>query len=262
MINRKEFLPDRLTLEIQQHARDCYPEECIGVISKGKYIRLKNKAGRPEEDAKPDMEIFGNMLARGLVDALIHSHPDGPFYPTYADMLSQINLDIPHGLVACYKGAACTPVALWGDSLEPLPLKQRPFQHGISDCYEACRDWYSINMDLHLMPVARSWEWWNNDKNLYVDHIKKAGFFEIEADKMQYGDAILFKVPVRNKDNRLVADVYNHAAIYQENDTIYHHTTYEGGFKADHNACLTSLSDRLRGSTMFLRPDIENRVFS
>ncbi len=255
MVNREELLPAKITKQIQQHARECYPEESIGIVSNGEYIRLKNTADKPEFNAKPDMSVFGKLLADGLIDLLVHSHPNGPFYPTYADMLSQINLDIPHGLVACY-GEACTEVVLWGDSLNPLPLFDRPFQHGVSDCYEACRDWYLKNTGLRLMPVARSWEWWNNDKNLYVDHIKKSGFVEIEASEMRYADAILFKVPVRDANNRLVAKVYNHAAIYQGNDTIYHHTTFSEGFKHEHNACLTSLSNRLRGSTMFLRPPL------
>ena len=262
LISREELMPRSIVRAAQDHAREEYiagkdkPREAIGVISKGEYVPLKNVSETPDKKAYPDPERFYNMIADKEVDCVIHSHVNGRFYPSRNDMQSQINLEIPHGILACYKGSACTPVALWGDQLERLPLNDRSFQHGISDCYEAFRDWYRINRGYTgLFPIAREWLWWSNGEDMYMDNLEASGFVPIPAKEATVGDAVLFKMPVRSKvDGRLcVGETYNHAAVIQGPNTIYHHPSAGDGYSFGSRSGLGELHRRMSSNPLFLR---------
>ena len=260
-IKRSSILKSNVVQAAQKHAREEYlkgkdkPQESIGVVSRGKYVPLKNVSPVPHLSAKPEREKFGNMMADGLVDCLIHSHPNGPFYPSKNDMVGQVNLEIPHGLIAVYQDGACSKLSLWGDQLERQDLNNRYFQHGISDCFEAIRDKLFIENVVNISPFPREWEWWLNGEDLYEDNLKKEGFVVISAHEAKPNDCVLFKMPCRNKkDNRLhVSDKYNHAGVYLGNDTIYHHPSSGAGYSATNLSGLASLSRRMHQNPLFVR---------
>jgi len=261
-ISRSELMPPEIMKDAQKHACEAFmvdpenPQESIGVISKGKYVPIKNVSEDPNGSAKPDPEVFFNMQADNEIDCVIHSHPNGPFYPSGRDMQSQIDLAIPHGVLACYQGTACSPVSLWGDQLERLPLDGRAFQHGVTDCYEAIRDWYAIEGGgVELPPLARDWDWWSNDLNIYEDHFEPFGFYRISGSEVRRGDAIMFKMPTRSKKNKrlFVGETYNHAAVFLGNDTIYHHASAGEGYSATNISGKAALSRRLKHTPMYLR---------
>jgi len=255
-IKRSELLTPEVVAAAQQHARDCYPAESIGCVSGGRYIAFENVADDKKNFADPEPELYRQLMSERAIDCLIHSHTNGKFYPTEQDMIAQINHGIPCGVLLCIDGKACTHIALWGDALEPQPLEGRLFQHGIADCYEAVRDWYWVNHSYGgLPPVPRSWEWWRNGRDLFLEHIDLTDFETVKSSEIKKGDAILFKIPTRSLTNKrlCVGETYNHAAIYLGNDTIYHHPSSADGYDPVNKSGFTGLSNRLHAKPMCLR---------
>lgn len=141
--------------------------------------------------------------------AVWHSHPDGPAYPSHADMVYSIASALPHAIVV-------DDSVLWfGEGVPKRPLIGREFRHGITDCYSAIRDaYFACSIDLPDYP--REWQWWNNGENLYNDFFKHAGFKEIEFSDALPGDVLLFCIR---------SNVINHAAIWCGGDLIFHHVS-------------------------------------
>lgn len=255
LLNRLELMPQNVEDLARADAVSRYPEESIGVIRNGTYQAIKNVAGQtrgsdgkflnPRNVAVPDPEVFRNMLIDQDVDALIHSHPDGVFGPSAPDMRAQIEHAIPYGVVAVYGGAASN-VALWGDQLERLPLIDRPFQHGISDCYEAIRDKYFIEKGWLIEQFPRDWEWWQSGKTLYESGFKQAGFTRIPSSECLPWDVVMFKIK---------SDTHNHAGIYLGNGLLYHHATARNSFDYGKRATLEPIHRWLKYDAMFVRPD-------
>lgn len=156
------------------------------------------------------------------VQAIFHSHPGGPFFPSREDMEQQIAMDIPWGI-------ACThtrhnEVFWFGDGAPKAPLIGRGFRHGVTDCFSLVRDFYKEVHDIHVEEFARDWEWWHNDERLYEDGFTKAGFYEISKAELQPGDG--FIASIRSKTP-------NHAGIYLGNGLILHHTCAKEGYQPD-----------------------------
>ena len=255
LINRLELMPRDIEDMARADAVARYPEESIGVIRRGQYQAIPNVAAStmgadgkhldPRDVAVPDPEIFRNMLMDGDVEALIHSHPDGVFGPSAHDMQAQINHAIPYGVIGIYGGAA-SRVALWGDQLERLPLMDRPFQHGISDCYEAIRDKYFIDRGWLIDQFPRDWDWWRKGKTLYESGFRQAGFEKIPSSEAQKWDVVMFKIR---------SQTHNHAGIYLGNGLLYHHATAKDPFDPGKRATEESIHRWLKYDAMFVRPD-------
>ncbi|PCK05045.1 MAG: hypothetical protein COA42_18655 [Alteromonadaceae bacterium] len=212
--------------QAMQHASDVYPEESCGIVVDKQYIKAKNIATQPEDR----FEISRNFLEtyKSKIEAVIHSHPDGPYYPSQADMQGQISSQVPWGIIHVDKGLARKPF-FWGDSLPIAPLKGRPFQHGISDCYSLIRDYYRINKNVVLDDFPRDWEWWS-DKNfdLYNTNFRGQGFEIIDPSDVQEGDAFLAQI--RSK-------VINHAGVYVGKGLILHQLGNRHGYSEANPSC-------------------------
>jgi proteasome lid subunit RPN8/RPN11 len=131
------------------HAVETYPQEACGVLKNGTYVRCTNTATEKDTFVIA-AEEWHNLQP---VEALIHSHPDGPGFPSMQDMKSQIDMDIPWGLIVVGKGGPNGEIMaadpwFWGDTLPIAPLTMRDFRHGPSgtdnkgDCYALIRDVY------------------------------------------------------------------------------------------------------------------------
>lgn len=91
----------------------------------------------------------------------------------------------------------------------------RPFVFGVTDCYTLVRDFYKNEFGIELTNYARYDGWWNDGLNLYVDNIRKEGFFLLQqGEELRYGDVILMC---------LSSPVPSHAAIYVGNNKVLHH---------------------------------------
>lgn len=91
----------------------------------------------------------------------------------------------------------------------------RPFLHGVFDCYTLIRDYYRVNFKIFLPTnIQRTWEWWLQGDNLYVDNANSYGFREVNDIKVH--DVLIMK---------LNSNVPNHGAIYVGNNNILHHVS-------------------------------------
>lgn len=178
--------------DAMDHAITCYPEESCGYLFADHYEPVKNRA----EDRKTGFKIGVRDAARfgDTAIALIHSHPDGPPCPSAEDMRRQPDTGIPGGIILTDGKGAEAPF-FFGDQ-QPFPdLRDRPFRHGVTDCYAAIRDWYRTNRQIDLKDFPRDWEWWTEtEEDLYETGFKEAGFYQIEANDAQPGDVFLARI--------------------------------------------------------------------
>ena len=202
--------------EIQQYAYKTYPLEACGVVAGGAAIELPNIAESPECDFKLSPDTF----ALYDVDAVWHSHPDGPEEPSDADMSGQIQTAVPWILCCSYKDGTASEPYMWGGGYIP-PLVGREFRHGPSgtddrgDCYALIKDWYKAERGAELPEFPRANGWWETDSSMYIDHFKEVGFVETSGD-IQIGDVALMQIN---------APVINHAAVYIGDGLILQHLT-------------------------------------
>ena len=235
-------LHPKTLIEVQKHAQELYPEESCGVIVGGEYIRCTNVADPIEaHDEKKKYDCTCKLcsfkiapeeylnLGRGKIEAIIHSHPGGPFFPSERDMQGQMDTGVSWGLLVVDEDRV-SKVDFWGDD-EPIPpLVGRPFVHGITDCYSLIRDVYRLGKEklaeqgitnewpfdpILIKDVPRSDAWWEQeDRDLYTDLFESRGFHKIPASEVQPGDLFLGAI----KSKKL-----NHGGIYSGNDLILHH---------------------------------------
>lgn len=227
-------------LAARQHAIDSYPQEAVGVIKDGAYVACQNIA----TDTRDAFRLAGpEWGALQPVEALIHSHPDGPDHPSALDMEQQLTTGIPWGLTKVWqpdKDAA--PVAVdpwfWGEDVTPPPLIGRDFRPGPSgtdgrgDCYALIRDAYRASPEELAAIGAVDWPhpptllvegprddaWWlgADRRDLYVENFERAGFEVVLTSRnlVKPGDVLLMK---------LLSPVVNHGMVYLGNALILHH---------------------------------------
>lgn len=204
-------LPPACLQAMQAHALRDYPRESCGVIVDGDYLPLENRAADPHRDFAIADDEYRRLSGR--IQAVVHSHPNGPLHPSRADMEGQVATDVPWIIVPT-DGNACAPPIQWGDEAETPDPVGREFRHGVTDCYALVRDHYRLAHGIRLPEVPRDDEWWNQGGNLYLEHFERAGFRRIELAELRVGDAVLMQVR---------SPVPNHAAVLVEPDLILHH---------------------------------------
>lgn len=217
------------------HAREVYPEESCGLIVAGSYIRCENIAADPK-DHTDDPNCACRLCAFEIdpkvyiehadqIDCVVHSHPDGPLYPSKADMEGQALTGKPWAILALDDERVTDKPVMWGG--ETPPLLGRDFMHGVTDCYAVIRDAYALGKDelakqgipgwpfdpIELPDFPRADAWWEQGENLYVDNFAKAGFEEVK-DAPQPGDVFLMKIR---------SSTENHGGVLVGNDLIVHH---------------------------------------
>jgi len=216
--------------EIKIHAEEAYPEECCGIVSQGEYLREDNAADDPTTGFIIEPARYLRVLRARGVQALVHSHPD-PLEPESEDdpdgqqcalegpsawdMRSQETTAVPWGVVLVDQGHA-EDLFWWGDQLDPIPLLNRPFRHGVADCYALVRDWYRQERRTGLPLFPRDDRYWLKGQNLLEDNFETAGFRSIgkpDPKELRVGDVLLAKVRSR---------VMNHCGVYVGGDSIMH----------------------------------------
>ena len=188
------------------------------MLSKGEYTRLPNIAPDPLVAAQAPRERLLELSSQRLLDALVHSHPNGPNCPSEQDMRTQMSFGVPGVIVSC-SGDGCLKPFAWGDTLEPAPLIGRGFQHGVTDCYALVRDYFRLEQGVVIPEFPRSWEWWLNGQTLYLDGFARAGFELISEREAQEGDCVMMQVGGRN------VTTPNHAGVLVGHGLFLHHAT-------------------------------------
>jgi len=196
---------------IKAAALAAYPEEMCGLVVNGGFVLCENRAADPREAFSIDPALFVEYGA--ALDAVVHSHPDAPCCPSAADMAQQVVCAVPFGVVST-DGCSTTDLLWWGGGVPLAPLLGRGFVHGVTDCYGAIADWYSLERGVALPVFPRDWAWWRSGGDLYRDGFERAGFQLISFSEAAPGDVVLFQ---------LRSDVPNHGAVIDEGGLMYHH---------------------------------------
>ena len=202
---------DDVARDARAHALDVWPKEACGVVSDGRYIRIPNIAGDPENS----FEMPAETWLKYAPEAVIHSHnaKRHPHCPSKGDMETQIVTGLPFGIVSC-DGEVTTPVLWWGDHCLDAPLLGRSFVPGVFDCYGLVRSWYWQERGICLPDFARSKNWWEEGENLLTDRFEEAGFTAIDASEARPGDVFFMQ---------LVSKVPCHSGILLDGGLCLHH---------------------------------------
>jgi cell wall-associated NlpC family hydrolase len=95
---------------------------------------------------------------------------------------------------------------------EHRPYVNRPFWHGVFDCYTLLRDVFRREWGMWLpMNVHRPFGWWETGDNHYVDKAAEFGFYRASAIKRF--DVLIMRM----------SSVPNHGALALGNGMILHH---------------------------------------
>lgn len=207
--------------EMIDHAIEEFPRESCGVVRDDKYCPQINVHENPEKGFRMDREVwtYGVYPGESKLQAVIHSHPNGPECPSMQDMVSQISSAIPWGIISTFRTVdekiRGTDPFWFGNGVLAPPLLGRKFRHGVTDCYSLIRDWYKLNRDVTLDEIPRAWEWWENGRNLYMDGFARAGFEEVLVhNRPLVGDIALICIGSK---------IVNHAGVYVGEGRVMHH---------------------------------------
>ena len=195
-----------------------YPRECVVAFKKsGGAEKLDNVAINPESEFAVNPARWAEIA--GGTAVLVHSHPDGPDYPSEADMRTQVALGVPFGIIMATAQGAGGYFEFGGDALD---LLERPFRHGVTDCYALIKDYYLAELGIDVPEYPRAWEWWLQGGNLYEDNTQEVGFKRIDISDATPGDMLTFSI--RGK--------VCHAGVYLGDGLMLHHLGGNKGYDA------------------------------
>jgi len=178
---------------LKRLAIEAFPQEACAFICGEDVLPVENKHYNPLEEFEVDPEEFDRIEAEwGPITGFFHSHPGGPDCPSGADMQAQVTLGVPFWICSTDGEWASHPFS-WGGEDRP-PLVGRQFRHGVTDCYSLIRDYYLLERGIDLPEYPRSWEWWQNGGNLYLENLTKGPWDKVDAAEVQAGDLAIFKI--------------------------------------------------------------------
>jgi proteasome lid subunit RPN8/RPN11 len=217
---------DAIVSAAQTHARQVFPHESCGIVVGGQYMRCRNIAEDPTQDFAIHPADYKNAIRTGKMQAIIHSHPNGPLHPSKLDMIGQMQSDLPWAIIPLDEERIGRPI-IWGDDDNIPPLLGREFVPGITDCFGLIRDVFRLGkegcaaqgVDWPLAPhliseQPRDEGWWDSDADLYIDGMAGEGFTAIPASDVRPGDVFLLKWH---------AEKFNHGGVLLTQDTIAQH---------------------------------------
>ena len=215
-----------ITQAIREHAMEAFPNESCGFIMEEGYVRVENISEDPQNRFAISPADF--IRYRGA-RAFVHSHPVAdafsgrykmgfyPFCPSGDDMTAQISTNMVFGIVVT-DGTDCYDPFYWGDFILDEPIYDRPFRHGIEDCYSIIRKWFWQNRGVKLPDFARDPDWWNTDEDLYLKNFPGVGFQRMSGtETLQEGDCGFIQL-----GSSAVKSI-NHAFIYLGDGTVCQH---------------------------------------
>lgn len=220
--------PDPFPLEVivaaQNHARECYPQESVGVVMADGYVPCQNVSANPELAFEVDPLETKELLHRGAILALVHSHPEGPNYPSLFDQQSQIASGMTWGIIPIIgtnDGDEIVPVPSdilwWGDDLPIQPLKCRRFIWGIFHCWKIVRDWYKLERGIDLPNFAVDYDFIENGESVFINNVERAGLRDmgkLAMSDLQIGDVLI---------GHLKGEHPSHCGVYLGGDDFLHH---------------------------------------
>ena len=208
------IMKQKIIDEIMAHAEAEYPRECCGVLAQKsrviKYFPCRNMASEPTEHFHLDPEGYAGAEDWGAVMAIVHSHPDATTQPSELDKAQCDATEIPWHIVSWPEGDFRT-IQPRGD----LPLIERPFVLGHSDCWGLVMSYYRQTHGFELKDYRVDYPWWESQypDNFYQECWHECGFREFSGDPMP-GDMVIMQVQ---------SNKWNHAGILLEGNMLLHH---------------------------------------
>lgn len=191
--------------QIMKHAEEGYPQEICGVVvmtEKGeKYIRCENIA----KDKDSEFEICPLSFAKaedlGDVVGIVHSHPDATTRPSVYD-IAVMNRNYEVQLIVEPESIPMPwHIVSWpeGDYRQVIPevmtsLLDRPFVHGVWDCWASCEAYYNRYHGIEFPKYVREDRWWESKDaySFYEKEYEAAGFYEVHGEP-QPGDLLIMQ---------------------------------------------------------------------
>jgi len=198
--------------EIKEHFEKEYPREGCGVIGivKGrkKWFPCTNIADNDQDFIMSSDDYF-NIVKTADILAIVHSHPDAENTASPYDIKNCNALGIPYWIFS-YPDMELNIVE---PEERTYPLIGREYEFGVTDCFEAMRD-YLKEQNIEIPPrVPFEDNWWENELDYFSEDIIK-NWGGVKVDTPQKNDVLIFKVK---------ADVPDHCGVYLGNDIFFHH---------------------------------------
>ena len=206
-----------VTAAIIAHGESDPTREICGIVwatlTGWRYQRETNRAADQRQHFEIHLAAMHAPAPHQQPIAIIHSHPDGPAWPSVDDMRQQQASGLCWGI---YVPRALPDSGLfWFGGEYRYPIQRRPYRHGVTDCYALVRDWFAQEFQIHLIDRPRAWDWWHQDENLYAANFHAANFHRLPPDApLQRGDIGLA---------RILSPVINHALIWLGDGCVLHH---------------------------------------
>ena len=195
------------------HGEQELPRESCGLLAivKGRerYFPCRNLS-MDNDQFILDPKDYIKVEELGEIIAICHSHPVTAAVASDADRIG-----CEHSGLPWYITNPCTKK--W-TMIEPCgykaPLIGRQWVWAIADCWTLARDWYA-DQGIALLDWERPITYSEFEANPFFDDCwKETGFFQVEKESIQYGDAILMTL-----DSRKI----NHVGVYVGDQMVLHH---------------------------------------
>lgn len=214
--------PPEVVEAAKAHACESYPRESCGYVTEHGYVPAENVHETPETNFRIDPEFTKEVYQRGKVLAIVHSHPNGPNYPSFMDQQVQIEMGVTWGIIPVFANDAdgtrlAGDVIWWGDDLPIPPLQGRRFIWGVFHCWSFYRHWFKLEHDIWLPNFACPIDFIDEGVNIFLDNCERAGLRnlgKVDMCDLQIGDMLVGHVKGEHP---------NHCGVYVGGDDLLHH---------------------------------------
>lgn len=199
--------------EIKEHFDTEYPREACGIIGivkgKKKWFPCQNVA-KSDDDFVMSSEDWFKVKRQADILAIVHNHTNNDNTPSENDINNCNALGIPYYIFS-YPDLELNIV-------EPKenfnPLLGREYSFGVTDCFEAMRDWLaSENIKIPAREVFED-DWWEKGIDYFTEENIK-NWNHVKVDTPQKNDVLIFAVES--------GTIGNHCGVYLGNDVFFHH---------------------------------------